>query len=181
MSSNSRQVERFEAAVSQSAVPSPPLKDAAGEAAKTLHCRREGLRIYIYIYIHIYICIIYIYIHIYIYTHMYICIVVVLDTTCIHMCIYIYIYIYVHRGLRVPRPPGSGVNRGQRGHKGSFRGYLTTRGWRGVLLFLVSSCPRSLRGLPPQTTILRYWPLLTPDRRAGWWATCAATRTKYYW
>ena len=33
----------------------------------------------------------------------------------------------------------------------------------GVLLTLVSCCPRSLRDLPPLTTLLRYWPLLTPE------------------
>ena len=42
----------------------------------------------------------------------------------------------------------SGVHRGQREHKRSFRGYPNKR-WRGVLLTLVSCCPRSLRDLPP--------------------------------
>ena len=43
----------------------------------------------------------------------------------------------------------SGVNRGQRELKGSFRGYPTKRVWCGVLLTLVSCRPRCLRDLPP--------------------------------
>ena len=76
-------------------------------------------------YIHTYVM----YIHIYIYIYIYICL-------CVHIyvCIYIYIictyiYIYIHCIMkfliRTPGPPTaqtSGVNRGQREHKGSFRG-----------------------------------------------------------
>ena len=69
-------VQRFEATVSQSTVPPPPL---LWSALVSSSCKRS---IYIYIYIYIkrererdtYTCYVYIYIDIYIYVYMYICI-----------------------------------------------------------------------------------------------------------
>ena len=43
----------------------------------------------------------------------------------------------------------SRVDRGQREHKGSFRGYPKKGWWCGALLSLVSCYPRSSRDLPP--------------------------------
>ena len=66
-------VEQFEATVSQSTVPSPPLSYGSG-------------RLLIYVCTHI--MYIYIYIYICVYTDIYVCIHV-----CMYVCVYIYIYI----------------------------------------------------------------------------------------
>ena len=43
------------------------------------------------------------------------------------------------------RRPRESICRGQREHKGSFRGYLPEKGWGcGVFLTLASRCPRSI-------------------------------------
>ena len=91
-------VEQFEATVSQSAVPSPPLLYAFCSRSKGRRAARLLLLlivimilnyIYIYIYIHTYMCV-YIYIHIYIYVFVYVC---------VYIYIYIYIYIYLSISL----------------------------------------------------------------------------------
>ena len=102
----------------------------------------------IYIYIYIYILYIWVslslslYVYIYIYTHIYIYIYIFID----------YVKVVPHkvlhdRGRDALRPEcgQSGVNRGQRERKGSFRGYPNKGVCCGLLLTLVSCCPRSSR------------------------------------
>ena len=70
---------------------------------------------------YIYTCYMYTYLSLYIYIYMYVYVY-------IYICIYIYIYIYILE---------SRVSRGQREHKGSFRGY-PKRGGGAVFSRLLS-------------------------------------------
>ena len=85
---------------------------------------------------------------------------------CLHLCLCLHLPDgAVHRRWRSRKSLGSGVNRGQREHMDSFRGY-PKKGWCGVLSTLVSCCPRYLRDLPlelpPLNTDLYRLPIGAP-------------------
>ena len=62
----------------------------------------------------------------------------------------------------------SGVNRGQREHKGSFRGH-PQKGGGAVFSWLLSLAVLVLCVISPlKTTLLKYWPLLTPEKHPAW-------------